>query len=198
MRVLLYRPSFTKYCAIARVHDHSRPSNPSSRPQSPVMDNGLPTSLARQCAVQCVKNACKLISALKKAITESATGAWWYSLFCKSFLLSTSVRYSKLLTWYIDAITCAVIFVLTESTPQLAFHVSSEDIQQAWLDCMEILQQMSLGHSVAGRYIQSLKELKRRGQSMTGNCSPVSFHTVVVSRRNLLTSCYRDSDPSGR
>lgn len=84
MRVLLYRPSFTNYCAIARANDHLSASNMSSKPQSTRAENGLPTSLAKQCAVQCVKNACKLVTTLKKAIFDNATGAWWYSLFCTS------------------------------------------------------------------------------------------------------------------
>jgi hypothetical protein len=88
LKLLLHRRSLTNIIAgagagagsNAPVHSET---GYSSRSANLSVKSELSHSLRTSRAVVCVKAACELIKSLKRAFTEDATGAWWYSLFCK-------------------------------------------------------------------------------------------------------------------
>lgn len=83
LRILLYRPSFSAYCAATRVAYQSRGSveRPGSASDSPEV-NTLQTAFQSQCAMTCAKVSYELSVSLLSARQDDATGAWWFSLFC--------------------------------------------------------------------------------------------------------------------
>lgn len=85
LRVLLYRPSFTAFCAAARpAPSRAEQADPPVVGGALPLENELARSFRGQCAGACVKTACELVESVARATGESATGAWWFSLFCKS------------------------------------------------------------------------------------------------------------------
>ncbi|KAL2866488.1 uncharacterized protein BJX67DRAFT_372467 [Aspergillus lucknowensis] len=76
LKLLLYRPTFSTYCAAA--------ISKSDQAQSGSWSNLYQQNVA----VRCVTAACDLIHSLSKATTEDATGAWWYGVF---YLISAGI-----------------------------------------------------------------------------------------------------------
>ncbi|GJD00282.1 fungal specific transcription factor domain-containing protein [Colletotrichum higginsianum] len=152
LRVLLYRPSFTAFCAAARPVPSRREAD---QTYPPVLDDTLPAeselaeSFRAQCAAICVKNACELVSSVVRATAEAATGAWWFSLF------------------YL--VTSGVIIILAECT-QLQKKVFDEEmLARAWEQCNSTLRYFSSSHARAREYLQSLQVLRDRAVLTYGN-----------------------------
>jgi hypothetical protein len=85
LRILLYRPSFSAFCAAARRSRQQR--GPLYRPDSDLSDlesNTLQAAFQAQCATKCVQAAYELSASLLAATQNSSTGAWWFRLFCMS------------------------------------------------------------------------------------------------------------------
>src|SRR6478735_739091 len=85
LRILLYRPSFSAFCAAAR-RSRQRRGTGSGSDEVSVETNTLQGAFQAQCATTCVQVAYELSASLLAAREVEATGAWWFSLFCKSFL----------------------------------------------------------------------------------------------------------------
>ncbi|KAK6221702.1 transcription activator protein acu-15 [Colletotrichum tabaci] len=152
LRVLLYRPSFTAFCAAARPVPSRREAD---QTYPPVLGDTLPAeselaeSFRAQCAAICVKNACELVSSVVRATAEAATGAWWFSLF------------------YL--VTSGVIIILAECT-QLQKKVFDEEmLARAWEQCNSTLRFFGSSHARAREYLQSLQVLRDRAVLTYGN-----------------------------
>jgi hypothetical protein len=196
MRVLLHRPCFTNFCALARLQIKRAQSGEDAASQDPLSRDGLRASMVQQCALVCVKTTFELIESLKAATIGRATGAWWYNLFCKFPHLMwsrASISYHQLANMGLsDIITCAVIIILTEHTPQLVQHLAAKELDAAWCGCLEILGHMSGGHSLAGQYLHSLKALRQRSQAMLGTSLLESSPLMTLGFSSvILTSCSR-------
>ncbi|KAM0721308.1 hypothetical protein Q7P37_003596 [Cladosporium fusiforme] len=172
MRVLLHRPCFTKFCSLSRSQSKMLQSNRDAEGQEITLRDSLQDSMVEQCALVCVKTACELAMSLKRATIDGATGAWWYAVF------------------YIT--TCAVIIVLTESTPSLARHLVAEELDRAWRDCLETLTRMNTSHALAGQYMNSLKALRQRSQATQGDSTFPTQRDVGVAQSDhpLSASAY--------
>ncbi|WYZ36214.1 hypothetical protein EsH8_XI_000097 [Colletotrichum jinshuiense] len=151
LRVLLYRPCLTAFCAAARPVPSRRKADQTC---PPVLDDTLPAeselaeSFRGQCAAICVKNACELVSSVARATAEVATGAWWFSLF------------------YL--VTSGVIIILAECT-QLQKVFDEEMLARAWEQCSSTLRSFSSSHARAREYLQSLQVLRHRAVLTYGN-----------------------------
>lgn len=93
LRILLYRPSFSAYCAAVRIAYQSRGSveKPGSVGDG-LEANMLQTAFQSQCATTCAKVAYELSVSLLSARQDDATGAWWFSLFCMIYHSITFFR----------------------------------------------------------------------------------------------------------
>lgn len=81
LKILLYRPSFSAFCAAARRScQQVETGSDSSEPESD--SNSLQTALQTKCATTCVQVALRLSESLSSATQDNATGAWWFTLFC--------------------------------------------------------------------------------------------------------------------
>ncbi|KAI0151399.1 fungal-specific transcription factor domain-containing protein [Pestalotiopsis sp. NC0098] len=143
LRILVHRPSLSAYCADAppRSRTMHSPTDDSMR-STPAPTHGFVRSMRLPCAIACVQATCDLIRLMEKAITEDSTGAWWFSLF------------------YL--VTCGMILLLAQSTPDLQAHIPREDFDMAWNDCIQSLKHISGGHTCVEGYIQLLLALKER------------------------------------
>lgn len=84
LKILLLRPALIKIGRQLGSRTQSNlESTASIRSHPPISE--LVLSLYSACAVECVKNACELISSIQRATCENATGAWWYSIFCMNW-----------------------------------------------------------------------------------------------------------------
>ena len=82
LKILLYRPSFSAFCAAARRSCQRRGIDIGlHEPESEV--NTLQAAFSAQCATTCVQIAHELSETLLFATQEGATGAWWFGLFCR-------------------------------------------------------------------------------------------------------------------
>lgn len=61
-----------------------------------------------------------------------------------------------------DLVTCGMILLLAQSTPDLQAHLPREDFDMAWNDCMRSLKHISGGHTCVDGYRQLLLALKER------------------------------------
>ena len=82
LRILLYRPSFTTYCAATRVAYQNRGSIDKNSGSDGHEGNVLQTAFQSHCATTCAKISYELSVSLLSARQDDATGAWWFSLFC--------------------------------------------------------------------------------------------------------------------
>ncbi|PKS13398.1 hypothetical protein jhhlp_000169 [Lomentospora prolificans] len=143
LKVLLYRPSFTEYCTLARAQLDGRSQggqNDGNKPQTSA--TSLSMSLRAQCAVVCVRMARELILSVQKATEEQATGAWWYTLF---YLM-----------------TSAIILILTECTPSLKNLLDPKEVDVAWERCLATLKLLGHNYSLARHYLHALNLLRQR------------------------------------
>ncbi|SPO06482.1 uncharacterized protein DNG_09172 [Cephalotrichum gorgonifer] len=121
MKVFLYRPSFTSFCASAHSRVRARGQrNPGDQKKERPKESEVAMALRTQCALVCVRKTCELVQSLRNATTEDATGAWWFTVF------------------YL--ITSAIIIILTECTPSLKYHLDEHVLAASWEKCVETLR----------------------------------------------------------
>jgi hypothetical protein len=85
LRILLYRPSFSAFCAAARPSRQARGMSQgliSDSGEAGFEDHTLLVAFQAQCATTCVRVAYELSASLLAAKQDEATGAWWFNLFC--------------------------------------------------------------------------------------------------------------------
>ncbi|KAK2000878.1 hypothetical protein LX36DRAFT_653935 [Colletotrichum falcatum] len=85
LRILLYRPMFSAFCAAARPsrlrRGASQGSGPDDKGEADLEDNTLRATFLAHCAKTCVQAAYELSTSLMAARQNNATGAWWFALF---------------------------------------------------------------------------------------------------------------------
>jgi hypothetical protein len=85
LRILLYRPSFSSFCAAAR-RPRTRRGVGSGLDEAGVEGSTLQSAFQAQCATTCVQAVYELSASLRAAWEKEATGAWWFRFFCMAFL----------------------------------------------------------------------------------------------------------------
>ena len=109
-RILLYRPSYLKFC---RLHTPKREHKPGPKGEKSIPMDGY------EGAAACLYDACELIKSVKTYSATEATGAWWYNLF-----------YTR---------SAAMIFLLSAVCPSLHNQIGDQGWHSTWADCEEIL-----------------------------------------------------------
>ncbi|KAH6869691.1 fungal-specific transcription factor domain-containing protein [Thelonectria olida] len=143
LKILLFRPSFSDFCASTRLELSRQPPADSPNPdQGRPKESSLKSYLRTPCAVACVEAACQLVASVERATREDATGAWWFNLFYM--------------------VTCGVVLVLGESTDAGKCLFNQHEIGLAWKGCTETLMYMSKGHTRARDYLRLLQSLRQR------------------------------------
>lgn len=84
LRILLYRPSFSAFCAAARRRPRHRRGTGSDPDDAGSAANTLQAAFQAQCATTCAQVAHELSASLLAAGRDDATGAWWFRFFCKA------------------------------------------------------------------------------------------------------------------
>ncbi|KAH7121827.1 fungal-specific transcription factor domain-containing protein [Dactylonectria estremocensis] len=164
LKILLFRPSFSWFCASTRSELQRRENidlsnGSSSRPK----ETDLTMSLLVPCAVACVNATCELVGSIERSTNERVTGAWWFRLF---YLM-----------------TSGTILILAECMQLSKQHFNQATLDAAWVSCLGNLDQMGNYHSQARGYTQSLKLLRERALSTYGTASDQSRQSRSASQR---------------
>ncbi len=83
LRILLFRPSFSAFCAAARRPRRDRGKGPDQGDAGSTA-NTLQAAFQAQCAMTCAQVAHELSASLMAARRDDATGAWWFRFCCKT------------------------------------------------------------------------------------------------------------------
>ncbi|KAI6774730.1 hypothetical protein HG530_001488 [Fusarium avenaceum] len=147
LRILLYRPSFSAYCAdTRRLYLRRETGGGSGSVDHDSEAKTLQTAFQAQCATTCARVAYELSVSLLAARQDNATGAWWFSLF---YLM-----------------TCGGIVILAER----AQAAGSKDFNQAQLDATwenitVLLHLIERENTRAQCYLNQLIQLKEQARS---------------------------------
>lgn len=86
LKILLYRPIFTQHCrdTFAPSTDNSGAARQFAAPGrgDQTREKALHSVFSQRCSVACVQAAQELIELVSMSSKTSATGAWWYNVFC--------------------------------------------------------------------------------------------------------------------
>ncbi|KAL6149790.1 hypothetical protein ACJBU6_11322 [Exserohilum turcicum] len=135
LRILLYRPSFSAFCAAAKRSRQEREAGSGSG-EPGFEPNTLQTTFQAQCATTCVQAAFELSESLFSATQNNATGAWWFTLFCMLQPELFSLRTFSLLASHPDLMTCGGIIILAEcaqcAEPTATKHFNQHQLRVFW------------------------------------------------------------------
>ncbi|KAF4332007.1 transcription activator acu-15 [Fusarium beomiforme] len=144
LRILLYRPSFSAFCAAERRSLQRRTGSGSD--ETNFEANTLHGAFQAQCATTCVQVACELPAFLLAASEGQATGAWWFSLF-----------YSM---------TCGGIIILAECAQAGGSkHFNQQQLNTTWENTTVLLQRIGRENVRARGYLEHLLVLKEQARS---------------------------------
>ncbi|KAM0277682.1 hypothetical protein ACHAQH_005625 [Verticillium albo-atrum] len=153
LRILLYRPSFSSFCAAATLpRQRCRTPQASGCESDPAPGeagfeaNNLRGVIRAQCATKCVQAAHELATSLLAARQSDATGAWWFSLF--------------------HLVTCGGITILAECAQAGGSrHFEKQQLDATWATSTMLLRLVGDENARARGYLEHLHLLKNRARS---------------------------------
>ncbi|KAH7174147.1 fungal-specific transcription factor domain-containing protein [Fusarium flagelliforme] len=179
LRILLYRPSFSAYCAATRIAYQSRESieKPGSGCDGPEA-NTLQTAFQSQCATTCAKISYELSVSLLSARQDDATGAWWFSLF---YLM-----------------TCGGIIILAERAQAAGSkHFNQAQLDATWENTTMLLRLIGRENQRAKGFLGQLLQLKEQARSAYFSIRNSREASRMVSRRpSVSLDATHDADLS--
>ncbi|PNP74408.1 hypothetical protein FNYG_12457 [Fusarium nygamai] len=163
LRILLYRPSFSAFCAAAR-RSRQRRGTGSGTDEVAVEANTLQGAFQAQCATTCVQVAYELSASLLAAREVEATGAWWFSLF---YLM-----------------TCGGIIILGECAQAGGSkHFNQQQLDATWENTTVLLRVLGRENARARGYLDHLLVLKEQARSAYFSIRNSVVPSRVPSRR---------------
>ncbi|KAF4449689.1 hypothetical protein F53441_7090 [Fusarium austroafricanum] len=145
LRILLYRPSFSAFCAAAR-RSQQRRSTASGSDEAGSEASTLQGAFQAQCATTCVQVAYDLSASLLTAREGEATGAWWFSLF---YLM-----------------TCGGIIILAERAQAGGSkHFNQAQLDATWENTTLLLRVIGRENARARGYLEHLVLLKDQART---------------------------------
>ncbi|KAG7404789.1 Transcriptional activator protein acu-15 [Fusarium oxysporum f. sp. rapae] len=145
LRILLYRPSFSAFCAAARRSRQQRGTG-SGSDETGTEANTLQGAFQAQCATTCVQVAYELSASLLAAREVEATGAWWFSLF---YLM-----------------TCGGMIILAECAQVGGSkHFNQQQLDATWENTIVLLRVIGRENARARGYLEHLLLLKDQARS---------------------------------
>ncbi|KAG9496396.1 hypothetical protein J7337_012984 [Fusarium musae] len=163
LRILLYRPSFSAFCAAAR-RSRQRRGTGSGTDEAAAEANTLQGAFQAQCATTCVQVAYELSASLLAAREVEATGAWWFSLF---YLM-----------------TCGGIIILGECAQAGGSkHFNQQQLDATWENTTVLLRVLGRENARARGYLDHLLVLKEQARSAYFSIRNSVVPSRVASRR---------------
>ncbi|KAH7472036.1 hypothetical protein FOMA001_g13485 [Fusarium oxysporum f. sp. matthiolae] len=163
LRILLYRPSFSAFCAAAR-RSRQRRGTASGSDEATLEANTLQGAFQAQCATTCVQVAFELSASLLAAREGEATGAWWFSLF---YLM-----------------TCGGIIILAECAQAGGSkHFNQSQLDATWENTTVLLRLIGRENARARGYLEHLLLLKEQARSAYFSMRNSVVPSRVPSRR---------------
>lgn len=163
LRILLYRPSFSTFCAAARRSLQRRTGSGSD--ETNFEANTLQGAFQAQCSATCVQVACELSASLLAASEGQATGAWWFSLFCMTYSCMISIM-PPLTSSLLDLMTCGGIIILAECAQAGGCkHFNQQQLYTTWENTIALLRLIGRENTRAREYLEHLLVLKEQARS---------------------------------
>ncbi|KAL9562633.1 hypothetical protein ACKAV7_013197 [Fusarium commune] len=163
LRILLYRPSFSAFCAAAR-RSRQRRGTGSGSDETGTEANTLQGAFQAQCATTCVQVAYELSASLLAAREVEATGAWWFSLF---YLM-----------------TCGGIIILAECAQAGGSkHFNQQQLDATWENTIVLLRVIGRENARARGYLEHLLLLKDQARSAYFSIRNSTVPSRAPSRR---------------
>ncbi|RGP77236.1 hypothetical protein FLONG3_4751 [Fusarium longipes] len=180
LKILLYRPSFSAYCANTRRTYQGRDIGVDSnlgddRPEA----NTLQAAFQSQCATTCARTAYELSVSLLSARQDDATGAWWFSLF---YLM-----------------TCGGIIILAECAQGAGSkHFNQAQLDATWENTTMLLRLIGRENARAQGYLGHLLQLKEQARSAYLSIRNSGEASMMASRGpSIGLGDTHDGDPNG-
>ncbi|KAK6445734.1 hypothetical protein FP744_10001983 [Trichoderma asperellum] len=174
LKILLYRPSFSAFCADAR-RSRQRRDTGSGSDEVAFLTNTLQSAFQAQCATTCVQVAYELSSSLLAAREGEATGAWWFSLF---YLM-----------------TCGGIIILAECAQAgRSKHFNQAQLDATWENTIVLLRLIRRENARARGYLEHLLLLKDQARSTYFSLRSSVVPSRIPSRRPSVSL---ESRPDG-
>ncbi|ETN39651.1 uncharacterized protein HMPREF1541_05877 [Cyphellophora europaea CBS 101466] len=140
LRILLYRPTFTRHCQSLCAQSGTQAASPEVRSITEA-SSGLSQALSEAC----VERATQLIETVHESMSKSATGAWWYNLF-----------YTR---------TAGVVILFAMACPSLFSSASNADrLLKAWELCQTVLADLEKLSSRVSPCMRQLEALQNQIQ----------------------------------
>lgn len=172
LRILLYRPSFSAFCAAARRSRQRRATSHEIAFDSSGAGfeaNTLQEAFQAQCATTCVQAAYELSASLLAARQDDATGAWWFSLLCmtqRRISLPVALQYADFFTAPLDLMTCGGIIILAECAHAGGSrHFNQKHLDATWETTTMLLRLIGRENPRARSYLDHLRLLKNQARS---------------------------------
>lgn len=154
VRMLLFRPTLSKYCT----------SRDTADPDPLItLEDSLPQRVALQCSIICVKVAQEVIELVYRNIpTEGSSDflpAWWYNILCN--------HHPKYVTQYqvlirADVYTAATVLIAGHLRSTILTDVTPAEITRSWNCALEILKKYESYSRSARRCVAALEILYER------------------------------------
>ncbi|KAJ5666576.1 hypothetical protein N7462_010985 [Penicillium macrosclerotiorum] len=154
VRMLLFRPTLSKYC-VARDNllAHSMIS----------MTESFPNRVALQCSIICVRVAQESINLIHNNVPADGTGgplpAWWYNILCKIFSICLNHWSNITMYYFLDIYTAATVLIAGRLCPTILAEITGDSITHSWHCALEILRNYQNYSSSARRCIAALEIL---------------------------------------
>jgi hypothetical protein len=151
VRMLLFRPTLSKYCAIRDC---------SSVAPLISMNDSFPHRVALQCSIICVKAAQESIELIYNNVPADGTGgplpAWWYNILCshESFL-----SFSRSILTCIDVYTSATVLIAARLCSAILSEVTETSVTRSWNSALEVLRKYESYSTSARRCVAALEIL---------------------------------------
>ena len=175
IRILLHRPTFLRFCHKLGSESSVKFSSPRSTSSAASFHGkqNLRSTFSMQCSVACVHAAIQLTVLLHESVTTGFDGAWWYTIYCKSYILARVS--AALANTIVDMCTAGLVLTLAESCLPMHEYFDSTEVHRAWLLGCETLRLLEGRGNPAEHALKGLCAMHQRLVPSNTSKSTVHF-----------------------
>lgn len=137
LRILLYRPAFTRYCQQICASRATRDGGKTGAPQM----TEVTLAVARDLSMACVNLSIRLIEQINVRSTTVATGAWWYNLY-----------YTR---------TAGIVILLAMVCDSVTASIGLATLSESWGKCEATLTALQTFNPAVAQCLRGLEKLHR-------------------------------------
>ncbi|KIX03970.1 uncharacterized protein Z518_07523 [Rhinocladiella mackenziei CBS 650.93] len=169
LRILLYRPAFTRYCQ----HICAQEAVKHSEQEAPHHVTDVSLVVARGLSMACVENSIRLIEQVHLRSTTTATGAWWYNLF-----------YAR---------TAGIVVLLAMVCDSIVRSIGWTKLTDAWIKCKTALSSLQIFSLTVVRCLRGLERLHHHILNFRNGSGPVAGMDSNIGLNGFNTAGQQNS-----